>query len=181
MKKFVSNLGRFFFLLVFVANGAIASDAVSAEKPDQVHPESKIMKLAKLVQKLEAADPWLVEDVSSVLGGIALTLTYSTQNVLSYTTNNFIHEDNLFIEKVELRRSIKKNRMSRLILYFNKDATCFARVNLEKIYPDLRRGRYERSGVIYYDIERAWGRISFGIKTDRIDCLDQIIFIPEGM
>jgi hypothetical protein len=180
MKKFVSNLGLFCFLLVFAANGAIASDAVPTDKPEQAHQESKIMRLTELMQKLEAANPWSVEKVSEALG-VELTLVKSSNEFNArYIVKQFIYGGNLIFNEVEFRFSIRKNRMSRLILDINKNATCFTRGNLEKIYPDLRRGSYYRS-VIYYGIERPWGRISFEFESEHLDCLNSIIFIPEGM
>ncbi|MDR2015031.1 MAG: hypothetical protein LBP99_05335 [Azoarcus sp.] len=184
MKKSGSTIGWFCavcLLLIFADNESIAApDAVPAGKPAQASSESKKMGFVELVQKLEAADPWSVEKVSEALGGISLPLTYSNEYILSYTANNFIYENELLVKKVELRLSIRKNKMARLILYLNENTKCITQNNLKKMYPDLYSSPYNSEDTFYLETKRSWGLISFGFKEGRFDCLGSIVFIPKG-
>jgi len=195
MKSIASGINRSILLFcmicllsVFTASKSIAdsyiddSYIVPIEKPAQPPSESKKIKLAELVQRLEAANPWSVERVSEALGGVNLTLTYSNHAIFSYTANNLVYGDNLLIDQVEFRLSIKKDKMFRLILDINENSKCITFDNLKKMYPDRHKSPYGDSedGVFYYYTKRSWGGILFGFEDERPDCLGNIVFIPKG-
>jgi len=193
MKSIASGISRSILLFcvicllsVFVASKSIVdsyidnSYIVSIEKPAQTPSESKKIKLAELVQRLEAANPWSVERVSEALGGVGLTLARSNQFILVYTANNILYEDGLYIKEVHLRLGVKTKKMARLILDFNKNSKCITFDHLEKMYPDIYRGPHSTDDTIYYRTKRSWGHMSLGFNDPHYDCLGSIVFIPEG-
>jgi len=162
----------------FAVNEAFASDAIPAEKSTQTRPGSKKVKLAELMQRLEDANPWAVEKVSEALGGVDLTLAYSNQYILSYTTNNIIYENGLLIRKIELRLKAETKQMTKLILDLNNNTKCFTLDDLRKMYPSIHDEppSYVPS-IVYYVVKRSWGRILFGFERERPDCLGDIAFV----
>jgi len=191
MKKSGLTFGRICvicLLSVFATSKSIAdsdiddSYIVPIGKHAQTPSESKKMKLAELVQRLEAANPWSIEKVSEALGGVDLTLARSNQYILVYSANNLLYEDGLHVKEAYLRLWVNTKQMIRLILYLSKNTKCITFDNLKKMYPDRHKSPYGDSedGVFYYYTKRSWGGILFGFEDERPDCLGNIVFIPKG-
>jgi hypothetical protein len=141
------------------------------------------MKLEELVQKLDDANPWPVEKIEEVLG-TKLVVTEQSSVTTYYESGQLIFEEGLIIEQVDFRVHLNTKEMFRLILDISDNASCFTRERLKKTYPDIEldlsnppRGDSPNE-EISYNTKRPWGRIAFGFKLKRPDCLSGIIFIP---
>jgi hypothetical protein len=155
--------------------------------PASAHPDVKErrmnMKLEELVQKLDDANPWPVEKVEEVLG-TKLVVTKLSGITTHYKSGQLIFVEGLIIEQVDFRVHMNTKEMFRLILDISDNASCFTRERLKKVYSDIQLDlnnppRGDAPGIkIYYNTKRSWGRIAFGFKLKRPDCLSGIIFIP---
>jgi hypothetical protein len=158
--------------------------SVHAHEVAQRHSGETPMKIGELVERLEAAYPWTVEKVESILGA-GLTVTYDTKNVISHEASHITYEG-LLIDNVELR--LKKPAMDtvRLIFHVSEKAVCITRESIEKTYPGGEKGEELRpasldGGRIDYIVKRPLGKILFRFRyLIRPDCLAGITFIPEG-
>jgi len=143
------------------------------------------MKLEKLVQKLDAANPWTVERVESVFDS-KLALIRSNDVFMVYTAGPFHYEEGLVIEEVHLRLKADSNEMIRLIVRLSDDASCFAFDRIKKTYPHTQIGPLagprgqSLDEETHYWTKRLWGHISFGFKERRPSCLSSVVFIPKA-
>ena len=171
-------------LLFFTTSGTLAL-AVSPDKPFHINSEGKKMKLEKLVQTLEDANPWELEKVEKILG-IKLEAdhdSYHADVFLSYIGGMLFYDEGLIIEKVELRINNDPLSMIRLILDLHKDSACFTFDRIKKAYPDIRANlneRFYRDDPFPYITKRPWGEIafSFSVRMSHPKCLENIIYIP---
>ncbi|MDR3323275.1 MAG: hypothetical protein LBS89_03630 [Zoogloeaceae bacterium] len=141
------------------------------------------MKLEELVQKLDDAYPWPVDKVNAILGA-NLVETDSNGVATPYVTEErLVYDEGLIVEEVELRVFEKTGEPTRLILDFGDDASCFTLDRVKQTYPvlvitDMPRGRSLEEET-NFSTQQSWGRISFGFKERRPDCLSSITFIPK--
>jgi hypothetical protein len=162
---------------------ALATVMLPASAHPDIEERRMNMKLEELVQKLDTADPWPVEKVEEVLG-TKFVVTKQSSITTYYRSGQIIFEEGLIIEQVSFRVDIDTKEMFRLILDISDNASCFTRERLKKTYPDLQlnlsnppRGD-SLNEETSYNTKRPWGRIAFGFKLKRPDCLSGIIFIP---
>jgi hypothetical protein len=143
------------------------------------------MKLEELIHKLSNAYPWTIHEVESILG-IKLSNHRPHADNSFLSTRQLAYEEGLLIKEVEVRITKRVGRTGetvRLILDLADEAACFTRERIKKTYPDLSltdvpRGRSMEEEA-YFSSSQLWGRLSFGFKEKRRDCLSSIVFIPE--
>jgi hypothetical protein len=142
------------------------------------------MKPEELIQKLSDVYPWRVHDVENILG---VKLPKSEKHHSSFISEQQIaYEGGLLINEVEVRITARADRAGetvRLILNLADDAACFTRKRIEQTYPGLFLTNAPHGHSLEeeanFSSKQSWGRLSFGFKEKRRDCLSSIIFIPE--
>jgi hypothetical protein len=167
---------------IWIAFALAAVMLLASAHPD-VKERRTNMKLEELVQKLDDANPWPVEKVEEVLG-TKFVVAQSSSITIYYESGQLIFEEGLIVEQVDFRVDIDTKEMFRLILNISDNASCFTRERLKKTYPDLQLDLSNPpsgdspNAKTYFDTKRSWGRIAFGFKEKRPDCLGGITFIP---
>jgi hypothetical protein len=174
MRKIKGLLWLPLFVVGFAAFVAIA------QSPEVI--SEKNMNLEELVQKLSDAYPWTLDNVSGVLGQQFVEGSHTSSSTRYFATS-LSYEEGLLIGSVELRRKIKTADAVRLILNLSDDAACFTLNRIKKTYPQLvitGMPNGAPGSETNFSAETSWGRVSFGFKEKRRECLASVTFIPAA-
>jgi hypothetical protein len=138
----------------------------------------------KLLQKLGDAYPWSVDKLEKVLGvRLAPKTNQFNEYIISYGANDVAYADELLVSEVELRLKKETGDFILLILRIDKNTTCITREKIKHIYPDLVLtsvpSGHSWEEEARFSAKQVWGRLSFGFKENRPNCLYSIAFIQN--
>jgi hypothetical protein len=169
---------KMLWLPLFVVG--FAAFVATAQSLDVI--SKKNMNLEELVQNLSEAHPWTLEGVSGVLGQQFVEVSH-TSATTSYEASLFSYEEGLLIESVELRQKTKTADTVRLILELGDESACFTLDRIKKTYPKLvitGTPNGAPGSKTHFSAETSWGRVSFGFREKRRECLASVTFIPAA-